>query len=284
MHLCWGNYEGPHHCDVPLADIVDIVLEARPAMLSLEAANPRHAHEFAVFEKVKLPEGKVLIPGVIESKSNFIEHPEVIANRISNYARLVGRENVIAGSDCGYGTWVGQAAVDPDIVWAKLAALVGGRAAGEPEILVLSQRRLGSAVRAGEWRRHKCGRSDIANRAPSSIIWRRSTSPGRSPQGRDLLVEVRAVSVNPVDYKVASGGGPGGAASDTGAIKVVGYDAAGVVAEAGARRGSSSRATKCSTPAASAAKARTWSFISSTSGSWGASRARSISPPPLLCP
>ena len=126
MHLCWGNYEGPHHCDVPLADIVDIVLKARPAMLSLEAANPRHAHEFVVFEKVKLPEGKALIPGVIESKSNFIEHPEVIANRISNYARLVGRENVIAGSDCGYGTWVGQAAVDPDIVWAKLAALTEG--------------------------------------------------------------------------------------------------------------------------------------------------------------
>jgi 5-methyltetrahydropteroyltriglutamate--homocysteine methyltransferase len=80
MHLCWGNYEGPHHCDVPLADIVDIVLNARPAMLSLEAANPRHAHEFAVFEKVKLPEGKALIPGVIESKSNFVEHPEVIVN------------------------------------------------------------------------------------------------------------------------------------------------------------------------------------------------------------
>jgi 5-methyltetrahydropteroyltriglutamate--homocysteine methyltransferase len=95
-------------------------------MLSLEAANPRHAHEFAVFETVKLPEGKALIPGVIESKSNFIEHPEVIANRISNYASLVGRENVIAGSDCGYGTWVGQAAVDPDIVWAKLAALAEG--------------------------------------------------------------------------------------------------------------------------------------------------------------
>jgi 5-methyltetrahydropteroyltriglutamate--homocysteine methyltransferase len=126
MHLCWGNYEGPHHCDVPLADIIDIVLSARPAMLSLEAANPRHAHEWAVFERVKLPAGKVLIPGVIESKSNFIEHPEVIANHIGNYAKLVGRENVIAGSDCGYGTWVGQAAVDPDIVWAKLASLAEG--------------------------------------------------------------------------------------------------------------------------------------------------------------
>jgi 5-methyltetrahydropteroyltriglutamate--homocysteine methyltransferase len=126
MHLCWGNYEGPHHCDVPLADIIDIVLAARPAALSLEAANPRHAHEWALFERVKLPAGKTLIPGVIESKSNFIEHPEVIANRITNYARLIGPENVIAGSDCGYGTWVGQAAVDPDIVWAKLAALTEG--------------------------------------------------------------------------------------------------------------------------------------------------------------
>jgi 5-methyltetrahydropteroyltriglutamate--homocysteine methyltransferase len=126
MHLCWGNYEGPHHCDVPLAEIVDVVLAAKPAALSLEAANPRHAHEYAVFETTKLPAGKVLIPGAIESKSNFIEHPEVIANRIGNYAKLVGRENVIAGSDCGYGTWVGQAAVDPDIVWAKFAALTEG--------------------------------------------------------------------------------------------------------------------------------------------------------------
>jgi 5-methyltetrahydropteroyltriglutamate--homocysteine methyltransferase len=126
MHLCWGNYEGPHHRDVPLADIVDIVFTARPNAISLEAANPRHAHEWKVFEKVKLPYGKVLIPGVIESKSNFIEHPELIAQRIARYAELVGRENVIAGSDCGYGTWVGQAAVDPDVVWAKLAAMAEG--------------------------------------------------------------------------------------------------------------------------------------------------------------
>jgi 5-methyltetrahydropteroyltriglutamate--homocysteine methyltransferase len=126
MHVCWGNYEGPHHYDVPLADIVDIIFRARPASISLEAANPRHAHEWALFETIRLPEGKILIPGMIESKSNFIEHPELIANRISNYANLVGRENVIAGSDCGYGTWVGQAAVDPDIVWAKFVALTEG--------------------------------------------------------------------------------------------------------------------------------------------------------------
>jgi 5-methyltetrahydropteroyltriglutamate--homocysteine methyltransferase len=126
MHVCWGNYEGPHHYDVPLADIVDIIFSGRPASISFEAANPRHAHEWALFDTVKLPEGKIVIPGVIESKSNFIEHPELIANRISNYAKLVGRENVIAGSDCGYGTWVGQAAVDPDVVWAKLTALAEG--------------------------------------------------------------------------------------------------------------------------------------------------------------
>jgi 5-methyltetrahydropteroyltriglutamate--homocysteine methyltransferase len=126
LHLCWGNYEGPHHYDVALADIIDIVLRARPAGLSFEAANPRHAHEWAVFETVKLPDGKVLIPGVIESKSNFIEHPELIAQRIARYAALVGGESVVAGSDCGFGTWVGQAAVDPDVVWAKMAAMAEG--------------------------------------------------------------------------------------------------------------------------------------------------------------
>ena len=128
MHLCWGNYEGPHHCDVPLADVIDIVFKARPAAIALEAANPRHAHEWQLFETVKLPDGKMLIPGVIESKSNFVEHPEQIAQRIGRYANLVGRENVMAGSDCGYGTWVGQSAVDPDVVWAKLAAMAEGAA------------------------------------------------------------------------------------------------------------------------------------------------------------
>jgi 5-methyltetrahydropteroyltriglutamate--homocysteine methyltransferase len=126
MHVCWGNYEGPHHYDVPLAEMIDLVFMAKPGAISFEAANPRHAHEWTLFEKVKLPDGKVLIPGVIESKSNFIEHPELIAQRIGRYAKLVGRENVIGGSDCGYGTWVGQAAVDPDVVFAKLAALAEG--------------------------------------------------------------------------------------------------------------------------------------------------------------
>ena len=126
MHVCWGNYEGPHHCDVPLADIIDIVFLARPCAISFEAANPRHAHEWALFEHVELPDGKLLIPGVLDLKSNFIEHPEVVAQRLARYAKLVGRENVVAGTDCGYGTWVGQAGVDPDVVGATLAALAEG--------------------------------------------------------------------------------------------------------------------------------------------------------------
>jgi 5-methyltetrahydropteroyltriglutamate--homocysteine methyltransferase len=126
MHLCWGNYEGPHHYDVPLADILDIAFTGRPSGVSFEASNPRHAHEWKVFERVTLPADKVIIPGVIDSTTNFIEHPELVAERIGRYARLVGRENVIAGTDCGFGTWVGQAAVDPDVTWAKLASLAEG--------------------------------------------------------------------------------------------------------------------------------------------------------------
>ena len=126
MHVCWGNYEGPHHYDVPLADIIELVFEARPSGISFEAANPRHGHEWTVFERVKLPAGKVLIPGVVESKTNYIEHPELVAQRIGRYATLVGRENVIAGTDCGFGTWVGQAAVDRGVVWAKMASLAEG--------------------------------------------------------------------------------------------------------------------------------------------------------------
>ena len=126
MHLCWGNYEAPHQMDVPLAEIIDLVFLARPSAISFEAANPRHAHEWAVFETVKLPDGKVLIPGVLGSKSNFIEHPELIAQRVGRYAKLAGPENVMLGSDCGFGTWVGQAAVDPDVVWAKMAAMAEG--------------------------------------------------------------------------------------------------------------------------------------------------------------
>jgi 5-methyltetrahydropteroyltriglutamate--homocysteine methyltransferase len=126
LHLCWGNYEGPHHKDTPLRDILNIVLQARPVGLSIEAANPRHEHEWKVFEEIKLPEGKVLIPGVLDSTTNFIEHPELVAQRIERFASRVGRENVIAGTDCGFATFAGSQTVDPEIAWAKLQAMVEG--------------------------------------------------------------------------------------------------------------------------------------------------------------
>jgi 5-methyltetrahydropteroyltriglutamate--homocysteine methyltransferase len=126
LHLCWGNYEGPHHHDVPLQDIVDIVLRARPVGLSFEGANPRHAHEWKVWRHVRLPDDKVLIPGVIDSTTNFIEHPELVAERIERYADVVGRERVIAGTDCGFGTSAWGRKVDGKIAWAKLRSLVEG--------------------------------------------------------------------------------------------------------------------------------------------------------------
>jgi 5-methyltetrahydropteroyltriglutamate--homocysteine methyltransferase len=134
MHVCWGNYEGPHHLDVPLREILDLVFAARPAAVSFEAANPRHAHEWAVFEDTALPEGKVLVPGVIDTTTNYIEHPELVAQRIARYARLVGRENVIAGTDCGFASFAGSSAVDPAIVWAKLGAMAEGAALASAEL------------------------------------------------------------------------------------------------------------------------------------------------------
>lgn len=128
MHLCWGNYPGPHHCDVSMQDIIDLVWQARPHAIQFEAANPRHAHEFEVFQSTKLPEGKVLIPGVVECQSTYIEHPELIAQRITRYANLVGRENVQAGVDCGFSIHAGSGGVHPTVVWAKMKALTEGAA------------------------------------------------------------------------------------------------------------------------------------------------------------
>lgn len=131
-HICWGNYEGPHNHDVPLEDIVDLVLKVNAGAYSVEASNPRHAHEWQVWQDVKLPDGKILIPGVIDSTSNFIEHPEVVAGRIMQYANLVGRENVIAGTDCGFGTSVGSSRVHPTVMWAKFRSQAeGARLASE---------------------------------------------------------------------------------------------------------------------------------------------------------
>jgi 5-methyltetrahydropteroyltriglutamate--homocysteine methyltransferase len=126
MHMCWGNYPGPHHCDVPFADIIDVLSLAKPMAILFEAANPRHAHEWQIFETVKSPEGKVMVPGVIECQSHYIEHPELVAQRIERYANLLGRENVMAGVDCGFSIHVGSGGVDPDVAYAKLAALAEG--------------------------------------------------------------------------------------------------------------------------------------------------------------
>lgn len=126
LHLCWGNYEGPHNHDVDLADIIDIVLAARPRGIVVEAANPRHGHEWQVFSDITLPEDKILIPGVIDTSSNYIEHPDLVAQRIVRYAELVGVERLIAGTDCGFATFASFLPVSPRIAWAKLAALVEG--------------------------------------------------------------------------------------------------------------------------------------------------------------
>jgi 5-methyltetrahydropteroyltriglutamate--homocysteine methyltransferase len=127
IHLCWGNYEGPHHLDSGLADVIDIVLSnARPAAVGFEAANPRHEHEWEIFRDVAIPDDKVLIPGVIDTTTNFVEHPRLVAQRIGRFADLVGRERVVAGTDCGFGTFAGVGSVFSDVVWLKLESLVEG--------------------------------------------------------------------------------------------------------------------------------------------------------------
>jgi 5-methyltetrahydropteroyltriglutamate--homocysteine methyltransferase len=126
MHICWGSTVGPHHTDVPLKDIVDIVLRGKPQAVSFPGANPAHGHEWKVWKDVKLPDGKIIIPGVIDSTSNFVEHPELVADRIVQYAGVAGRENVIAGVDCGFGTFAGRLQVDSKIVWMKLGSLAEG--------------------------------------------------------------------------------------------------------------------------------------------------------------
>ena len=132
MHLCWGNGEGPHHTDVPLAGFIDLVLAARPGAVSFEGANPSHEHEWAVFEDVKLPEGKVIIPGVLDSTTNFIEHPELVAQRLVRYADVVGKANVIAGHRLRLRHHRRLLTVDPRITWAKLTAMAeGARLASE---------------------------------------------------------------------------------------------------------------------------------------------------------
>lgn len=126
MHLCWGSYQSPHHHDIDLHEIFDLVVKAKPMAILLEAANHRHAHEWSVFKETRLPDDKVLVPGVIDTCSNCIEHRELVAQRIEQYANLVGRERVIAGTDCGFASLATQKNVDPEIAWKKLEAMVQG--------------------------------------------------------------------------------------------------------------------------------------------------------------
>lgn len=122
LHVCWGNYESPHTTDVPLADLVDVIVTARPAGISVEGANPRHEHEWELFESFSLPDDKYLIPGVLDSKSNYVEHPQLIAQRLKRYVNLLGEERVVAGTDCGFDTFIGRDRVAPSVVRAKLRA------------------------------------------------------------------------------------------------------------------------------------------------------------------
>jgi 5-methyltetrahydropteroyltriglutamate--homocysteine methyltransferase len=128
MHVCWGNYEGPHHCDVPMSVVLPIALMAKPQALLFESCNPRHQHEWTVFRDAKIPDDKILVPGMLDSVSNFIEHPLLVAERIERFANIVGRDRVIAGTDCGFSTFAGFGNVDPEIVYAKLGALAEGAA------------------------------------------------------------------------------------------------------------------------------------------------------------
>src|SRR5881628_816432 len=127
LHLCWGNYEGPHHRDIPLRQLLPVALKARPQALSFEGANPRHEHEWVVFREIRLPDDRVIIPGVLDSTTNFVEHPELVAQRLVRYAEIVGRERVIAGTDCGFATFARSVnQVEPEIAWAKFKAMAEG--------------------------------------------------------------------------------------------------------------------------------------------------------------
>jgi 5-methyltetrahydropteroyltriglutamate--homocysteine methyltransferase len=126
MHVCWGNYEGPHDCDIPLERILGIILRARPATILFEAANARHEHEWQVWAGAKIPGDKVLAPGLIDTRSNCVEHPELIAQRLERFAAIVGPERVIASTDCGFGTFAGYGKIDPAVTWKKLCALRAG--------------------------------------------------------------------------------------------------------------------------------------------------------------
>jgi len=126
LHICWGNYEGPHTHDIGLEKVIHLLFKVKPDILLFEAANPRHAHEWEVFESVQIPASKILCPGVIDSTSNYVEHPRLVAQRLKQFGAIVGPERVMGGSDCGFGTFAGDGLVEAEVAFAKLDALVKG--------------------------------------------------------------------------------------------------------------------------------------------------------------
>jgi 5-methyltetrahydropteroyltriglutamate--homocysteine methyltransferase len=158
LHICWGNYEGPHDHDIALAKVAPILLKAKPAALVIEAANPRHEHEWSLWRDLKLPEGKLLIAGVIDTSTNYVEHPELVAERLERFAGIVGRERVIAGTDCGFGTFAGYGKIDPAIAFKKLAAMVEGAAIASRRLWKKAKKRVAPA-KTTTHRKSAAGRS-----------------------------------------------------------------------------------------------------------------------------
>ena len=174
LHICWGNYEGPHDHDIPLAKVAPILMKAKPMALVIEASNPRHEHEWRLWQEVELPEDKILIPGVLDTSTNYVEHPELVAELITRFADIVGRERVIAGTDCGFGTFAGYGKLDPDIAFKKLAAMVEGAAIASKR---LWRKPAKKAARAGAARRSKAARGKAPSRSPPAQ--RKKRRPGR---------------------------------------------------------------------------------------------------------
>jgi 5-methyltetrahydropteroyltriglutamate--homocysteine methyltransferase len=173
LHICWGNYEGPHDHDIALAKVLPVLFRAKPMALVIEAANPRHEHEWSLWRDAKLPDDKILIPGVLDTSTNYVEHPELVAERIERFAGLVGRERVIAGSDCGFGTFAGFGKLDPAISFKKLQALAEGAAIASKRLWPKKTRRV--SAKAGSAKRAKAGRRTQPARS------RRARSGARGP-------------------------------------------------------------------------------------------------------
>lgn len=178
LHICWGNYEGPHDHDIPLAKVVPILLKAKPMALVIEASNPRHGHEWQIWREVNLPENKILVPGVLDTSTNYVEHPELVAERIGRFADIVGRERVIAGTDCGFGTFAGYGKIDPDIAFKKLRAMVEGAAIASKR---LWRRKTGKATANSARAR---GASSARRKARAAKRVKRPKTPARRAKRR----------------------------------------------------------------------------------------------------